>query len=264
MIKLATPVSHLFQSESLAQRIRSLSDCLECRDFTIENTSPNQELFHCELQPIHDWGEEQWKYLVKVREKKQDLRLISFHMASCCDKPSLEGIWFVPGGKVYSREQMIANALGNLSKIRKIFGPHVSVIVENNNYYPTPAYDYVTDADFISEIVNGAGIGLLFDVSHAAVTAHNRGISFKDYIAALPLASARQIHLCSHGIRDDSIAFDAHEPPKENEWGVVAEVLENFDEVRYLTVEFYKDIEILCESLKIARDKVNDLYRSAL
>ena len=71
MIKLATPISHLFEDEYNAKIIMDNSDCLECRDRTIDSIVKNQELFHCELQPIHDWTKEKFNYHQKKKENKQ-------------------------------------------------------------------------------------------------------------------------------------------------------------------------------------------------
>ena len=66
MIKLATPISHLFKEKKSARMIIKHSDCLECRDQTIQSNISNQELFHCELQPIHIWGKKEFKYLNNI------------------------------------------------------------------------------------------------------------------------------------------------------------------------------------------------------
>ncbi len=66
MIKLATPISHLFEDNNFGQSIIEHSDCLECRDRSIDSTAPNQELFHCELQPIHEWSKAELDYLLKI------------------------------------------------------------------------------------------------------------------------------------------------------------------------------------------------------
>lgn len=261
MLELATPVSHLFQSEDMASKINELSDCLECRDFTIENSLGTQKLFHCELQPIHHWTKDELVRIENIKKSKPDLELISFHMAACCDKPSLEGIWFELGGKVYDRDMMLQSCSKNFSDIRSILGDNIKIAVENNNYYPTPAYDNVTDADFINEVVEGNDLNFLFDISHAAVTSHNKNISFQDYINDLPVDRAIQIHLCSHGVRDDGLAYDAHEPPGIKEWDVVKWAYSKSKALKYITVEFYKDFNLLCETLKDVRSKADELFR---
>ena len=78
MIKLATPISHLFENGDLKKRIIEHSDCLECRDRTFNSDAENQELFHCELQPIHDWTNEEFEYLEKIKKTKESKSLLLF------------------------------------------------------------------------------------------------------------------------------------------------------------------------------------------
>ena len=60
---------------------------------------------------------------------------------------------FQPGGKELSREELLENARENTIKMKKIFGDEVFICAENNNYFPTPAYKWITDADFIFELI---------------------------------------------------------------------------------------------------------------
>ena len=75
MIKIATPISHFFKSSEYSKKLIEISDCLECRDSTIENDSPNQELFHCELQPIHELKHEDFSYLESIKTSKKEKTL---------------------------------------------------------------------------------------------------------------------------------------------------------------------------------------------
>ena len=51
MIKLATPISHLFENKKYEKIILRSSDVLECRDRSLNynNYIQKQELFHCDL-----------------------------------------------------------------------------------------------------------------------------------------------------------------------------------------------------------------------
>ena len=71
----------------------------------------------------------------------------------------------------------------------------ISISVENNNYYKTEAYDYVTDPDFISSIVYDNDINFLFDISHARISAYNSGVDYCEYLLKLPLNRVNQIHI---------------------------------------------------------------------
>jgi len=253
MIKLATPISHLFANIEYQNIIVENSDVLECRDRSIEhNDNLNmQELFHCELQPIHEWGDAEWRFLQKIKDTKPNLKLLTLHLASCCDKPSVGGRAFGLGGREYTREEMKNFAKENFVKIKIIFGNDIDIAVENNNYYPTEAYRDVTEAGFISEIVNENNLRFLFDIAHAKVTCFNKNINFEKYKKELPLDKIIQVHICTYSIDDElNQAYDAHGYPNDEELLEVIKVISECGGVKYLTVEYYRDIENLEISLR--------------
>lgn len=253
MTKLATPISHLFLNEEYRQKISNLSDCFECRDRSFHDTIDRQELFHCELQPIHEFSDEEWEYLKSIKETKKELKLITFHMACNCTEPILENNMFYSGGKIYTEEEMIINAKYNFSKIKKIFGKNIIIAVENNNYYPTPAYEIVTESSFIKKIVEDNDLNFLFDIAHAKVTSFNKRISYEKYKSQLPIDKIIQLHICTYAIdKQKQIAFDAHNSPDKEELLEVKKLIEEYN-VKYLTVEYYKDIENLEKSLREVR-----------
>ena len=266
MLKIATPISHLFNDALLAKQIIDISDCLECRDRTIDDKSPNQELFHCELEPVHKLTEEDFIYLKKIKNQKKDLKLITFHMAASCSQPILEyskvkSGMFEVGGYSYTRNEMLENAKDNLKKIKDIFSDDVKIAIENNNFYPTEAYKYITDPEFISEVINQNEIYFLFDIAHAQVTAHNKGISFEEYKSKLPLDKVIQLHICSPDIDTTSnIAYDAHNYPDEFKLEEVSKLIKKYPEIEYLTVEYYRDIENLVMSIDKVKEIANELY----
>ena len=257
MIKLATPVSHLFENKEYEGVIVKNSDVLECRDRSIDydNYIDKQELFHCELQPIHEWGDVEWRFLQKIKDTKPNLKLLTLHSASCCDKPLINGRMFELGGREYTREEMKSFAKINFLKIKDIFGNSVEIAIENNNYYPTEAYRDVTEAGFISEIVNENNLRFLFDIAHAKVTCFNKNINFEKYKRELPLDRVIQVHICTYGIDDElNQAYDAHSYPNDEELLEVSKIIEKYENVKYLTVEYYRDIENLEISLKRVKE----------
>jgi len=254
MLKIATPISHLFDNNDYTKIIVDSSDCLECRDRSIDSLENNQELFHCELQPIHKWNDKELKYLQKIKDLKKDLQLITFHMASSCDEPIIKNNIFELGGKDYSKDELLENSKENILKIKRIFGSDIKIAIENNNYYPTEAYKYITEASFIYKIVNDNNINFLFDIAHAKVTCYNQNINFEKYKEQLPLDKMIQIHICSYDIdKNKKMAFDAHNYPDDDELFELKRLISNYKDVKYLTVEYYRDIENLKKSLKKVR-----------
>ena len=122
MVKLATPVSHLFENKNYESVILKNSDLLECRDKSIDyaNNLDKQELFHCDLQPIHEFSSDDLNSLIQIKSDKPNLKLISFHLASCYEKPKvIKGI-FYPQGIKLSVEELKYNAKVNIEKIKQI------------------------------------------------------------------------------------------------------------------------------------------------
>ncbi len=236
MIKIATPISHLFKDPINVFEISRYSDCLECRDDSFDFIGGEQEVFHCDLQPIHKLNQDQFKYLEKIKNTKSRLKLISFHCASCCDNPVVDshGV-FQDGGLKYSRDEMLGNAKYNFSVIKKIFGADIEIAIENNNYYFSSAYEFIADPEFISSVVNDNNLGFLFDIAHAKVTCYNRKINFDDYKKNLPLDKIVQLHVCHYGINKNGSAYDAHDLPTSEEMEEVKNLINEFN-VKYLTV----------------------------
>ncbi len=255
MASIVTPISHLFKREEDAKQILAHSDFLECRDHSPEFEVRPQILFHTDLQPAHKLSEEDFIYLEKVKKEKPNLALVSFHLASCYHSPLIENAVFVPGGHRYEVAELLANAAENLEKIKTILGANIKIAIENNNYYQTPAYDYITEPAFISEIINTNQIFFLYDIAHAKVSSHNAGSTYETYKASLPLNRAAQIHICKSGIKDGK-AYDAHFSPDEQEWNEVTALLAEYNTIEYLTIEYYKDFSGLLTSLQELKKRI--------
>ena len=66
-LKIATPISHLFENDNFSSQIIDLSDCLECRDHSLDKGFKKQELFHCDLQVIHKFSTDDFNYLKEIK-----------------------------------------------------------------------------------------------------------------------------------------------------------------------------------------------------
>ena len=257
-VEIATPISHLFQIDADAELISKRSDCLEFRDHSRNYKPSEQKLFHCELQPIHEISEKNFDYLTRVRKEKVNLEVVSFHMASCFEKPKLEGKIYVTGDKKRTKKEMLEFAKINFKRIRQIFGPKVKIAIENNNYYPTEAYEIVCDPIFINEIVTKNDIFFLFDIAHAQVSSYNMNTTYLRYCADLPLSRCIQVHICKSGTKDFR-AFDAHDLPGPEEFKELRRLTKQCALLKYVTIEYYRDVKALVNVLVRLKDQlIND------
>jgi uncharacterized protein len=90
------------------------------------------------------------------------------------------------------------------------------ILVENPSLYiDLPGHD-MEETDFLRELVNRTGCGLLVDVNNVFVAAHNLGFDAEDYIDALPATAVGEIHLAGHSVDelpDSPLLIDTHDTP---------------------------------------------------
>lgn len=257
MYKIVTPISHLFKNSEFALDIISNSDFLEGRDHSPILNAEKEIIFHSDLQPIHRLHEIDFDNLVEIKRKRPNLKLVSFHLASCYKAPKLINGIFEASGLKLNRLQMIENARLNILKIKEILGDNIFIAVENNNYLKTEAYDIITDPGFINEIVVTNNIKFLFDIAHAHISAFNLGISFESYIEKLPLNHTIQLHICKCTY-DGDMALDSHLCPDNVELKEIQNLLQKLPELKYLTIEYYQDPKLLINALSNFKFIKND------
>ena len=106
-----------------------------------------------------------------------------------------------------------------LNLIRRHYsGP---LAAENYNFYSTGLYRHITEPGFIRDYLAEFDLGLVLDLAHGAVTAHNTERTPENYFADLPLERVSEIHVSRPWLPPSSTlpAADAHQAPAEREWG---------------------------------------------
>ena len=74
----------------------------------------------------------------------------------------------------------------------------VPFALENTSSYLTYRSSTLSEWEFISEVVERADIGLLFDVNNVFVSAYNHGFDAQTFVRSVPHARILQIHLAGH------------------------------------------------------------------
>ena len=255
-LEIATPYSRLFENDGIAMEISKASDCLEVRQYSQDVDYAPRKLFHFDIDILFTWDATTKEYIRSAIADLVDLELVSFSADSCyIQKGDIEK-WYQPCGKKFSADELYESASTNLSWLKELVGSSVNIAIENNNYYPTEAYDIVTDGDFLSRIVEKNDIYFLFDIAHALVTAHNRQIGFEKYLDTLPMNRVIQLHISTPDLSSDTVEIDEHEWPNTEIFTTVKNLLSGYSTVKYLTVEYYRDKDILIRSLKELRQLI--------
>ena len=156
----------------------------------------------------------------------------------------------------YSEQELLEHAKENTRWLREVLRDDVKIGFENNNYYPTPAYDIVSDGVFITKLINQTNLYLLLDIAHAMVTAHNKNTTYQDYIASLPLENLIQLHICQPLLPDEETAQDVHNEPNAEMLEEVIRLSVEYQQIKYLTIEFYKDKKALIRSIRNLKNRL--------
>ena len=151
---------------------------------------------------------------------------------------------------------MLNAAKKNTLWLRKKFGNKFRIGLENNNYYPTKAYDIIADADFISQVVRENNLFFLFDLAHAQVTASNKKINYQDYLKSLPMDLMMQMHICRPKI-NNKMSRDTHYLPNMKMFKEVRLLSKKYKKLKFFTIEYYKDTKKLIENIKKLKKMLN-------
>jgi uncharacterized protein (UPF0276 family) len=84
--------------------------------------------------------------------------------------------------------------------------------IENVSYY-TPVAAEMSEADFITQIVEKSGCNLLLDVNNVYVNAFNHQYDAKEFIENLPLDRVKYIHIAGHEQVSPDTIIDTHGQP---------------------------------------------------
>ncbi len=122
------------------------------------------------------------------------------------------------------------------------------VILENMPTLHPYKYRFESDPAIIRRVLDETDCPMLLDLAHARVAAGARGRAVKDYIAALPLERVRQVHV-SGPRRRDGMLYDAHQSLQEEDYTLLAWVLERVQPT-WLTLEYFREeVDTLREQL---------------
>ncbi|MFT3713934.1 MAG: DUF692 family protein [Archangium sp.] len=120
---------------------------------------------------------------------------------------------------VVSRVQQVQDFLGR------------QLVLENVSSYLTFTASEFTEWDFLSQLAQRSGCGVLLDVNNVFVSSRNHGFDPDAFLAAMPVESVKQFHLAGHQRRPEVI-IDTHDGPVSDEvWALYARARGRFTNV---------------------------------
>jgi uncharacterized protein len=124
--------------------------------------------------------------------------------------------------------QTLARVAEHIDEVQTALGREM--LLENPSTYVFLTESAIPEVDFLGEVSERTGCGLLLDVNNVFVSAKNHGIEPMSYLESFPLDHVKEIHLGGHdeGVDDAGapLLIDSHGSPiAKAVWALYAQVV---------------------------------------
>lgn len=136
-----------------------------------------------------------------------DPMLVSDHLA-----------WSRMGGRYYNdllplpyTEEALAVVVHNVQRLQERLRRRVSI--ENPSCYLRFRHSTMSEPQFLAEVAQRSGCGILLDVNNVVVTAHNLRLDPARWLEDLPVHAVTEYHLAGHAMNDadgETVLIDDH------------------------------------------------------
>lgn len=141
--------------------------------------------------------------------------------------------WGQAGGEFFNdllplpyTEEAVALLAAHVREAQDFLG--VQLLIENVSAYVAFEHSRLEEWEFLTAVVEHSGCALLLDVNNIYVSSKNLGLDAHAFIAGVPAASVREIHLAGHA-RNGSILIDDHGSAVCDEvWRLYARAIKRF------------------------------------
>jgi uncharacterized protein (UPF0276 family) len=172
---------------------------------------------------------------------------LSFTKVPETDVEQLTPLWF-------TRESLAA-VCRNLRQLAGVI-PGRQFLLENITYYfPVPGSD-MTEAEFITRVLEDTDTGLLLDVNNVWVNSVNLGFDPQEFLDSIPLERTVQIHLAGGRYVKDMLVDTHSAAVNETVWEMLGYVLDRAP-VKAILLEWDQDwpeFTVLLNHLARARE----------
>ncbi len=111
-------------------------------------------------------------------------------------------------------DESLQRVSDNIDRVQQALGR--TILIENPSAYIGFRDNSYSEPEFLAELVQRSGCGLLLDVNNVYVSACNQGFDALAYLAAMPMAAVAEIHLAGHALQEidgTEVRIDDHGSP---------------------------------------------------
>lgn len=166
------------------------------------------------------------------------------------DIGQLTPLWFT--------SELINTVTRNVKSIEKALG--VPFLLENITYYFPLSGPEMTEAQFLTRVLESCDCGLLLDLNNVYINSRNHGYDPIEFLESIPLQRVRQIHYAGFAIEDEMIIDSHSSRTADDVWALLSWVSSRID-VPAVSLEWdehFPAFEVLLEEVDTARSIVNE------
>ncbi len=136
-------------------------------------------------------------------------------------------------------EEAIRHIAGRVQQVQEFLGRRI--LLENVSTYVTYAHSTMPEWEFLTQVAQRSGCGMLLDLNNIYVNAYNHQFDPYDFLRHIPGELVGQFHLAGH-TNMGSFLFDSHSRPVIDEvWQLYRTALQRWGQVTTL-IEWDEDI----------------------
>lgn len=149
--------------------------------------------------------------------REHGITLYTEHLSWCADDRQLYDLLPIP-----QTAAAVRWTAERIKRVQDIFGQRIGI--ENASTYVAPPGAEMSEAEFITAVVEAADCLLHLDVNNIYVNSQNFGFDAGEFLAALPLDRTCYVHVAGHYVEPDGLIIDTHGAPViDPVWSLLAD-----------------------------------------
>ena len=147
--------------------------------------------------------DEAWLRRIKAFMREHGMTLFTEHLSWCADERQLYDLLPIP-----QTEEAVRWTAARIRRAQDIL--ELRIGIENASTYVAPPGAELSEAEFITAVVQEADCLLHLDVNNIYVNSRNHGFDAHQFLQALPLERTCYVHVAGHYVEPDGLIIDTH------------------------------------------------------
>lgn len=134
--------------------------------------------------------------------KTHNCELYSEHLSYCGDQGHLYDLMPIP-----FKRDAVGYIAQRIQQVQDIIGQRI--VLENISYYAMPSQE-MSEAEFITAVIEQADCDLLLDVNNVYVNSINHKYDPIEFLQQIPAKRVRYMHIAGHYVEAEDLLVDTH------------------------------------------------------